>query len=402
MKYIYFFYKNKFIYTLLLLNFIFIIIINKNNKKKIFVIDRYVPNFNKDAGGRCTFMYLKLFNELGLKVTFLGADFENPEPYTTILQQNGIKVLYGNKLKKNIKKWFSRCLKYYNFAYLQRPSIALKYLEIIRNFFSGKIIFFGHDLHYIRLLREYKLKHDEKYKKLSEIFKKKEMDIFSRVDIIHVVGNYEQNILKEKFHNKSIRNIPIYIYENQLNNVEKDFSKRNGIIFVGGFSHSPNVDAVLWFINDIFPKITKKYPDIIFHIVGSNIPRKIMRFQSENIKIEGFLSDEDLKLMYGKCRIAVAPLRYGAGVKGKIVEAAYNQIPIITTSVGAEGLDSSIGAFLVEDNPEKMADLICKLYFDFSNLKKLSDSGKIFIEKYFSVKKAKEELMKDINDKNVK
>ena len=85
-----------------------------------------------------------------------------------------------------------------------------------------------------------------------------------------------------------------------------------------------------------------------------------------NIKIEGFLNDKDLHLLYQKCRIALAPLRFGAGVKGKIVEAAYNQIPLITTSIGGEGLDSSIGSFIIENDPNKMANLISDIYINFS------------------------------------
>ena len=95
--------------------------------------------------------------------------------------------------------------------------------------------------------------------------KKKKCTFFQKhIDIIHVVGNYEQKILKEIFYNKPIRNIPIFIYENQLTKVEKDFSKRNGIIYVGGFLHIPNLDAVLWFINDIFPE-----SDIFFNFAKS-------------------------------------------------------------------------------------------------------------------------------------
>ena len=238
----------------------------------------------------------------------------------------------------------------------------------------------------------------------SKYLEKIEMEILNKVDIIHVVGNYEEEILKKKFVNKIIRNIPIYIYENQLINIEKDFSKRKDLIFVGGFSHSPNKDAVLWFSKEIYPKIVQKYPNIIFHIVGSNISNEIKILESNNIKIEGFLSDEELFSLYQKCRIAVVPLRFGAGVKGKIIEAAYNQIPIITTSIGAEGLDKSYGAFLSENNPEKLAKLISELYLDFDKLKKMSDSGKKFIKKLFSKERAKEIIMMDIkiNDKNRK
>ena len=127
-----------------------------------------------------------------------------------------------------------------------------------------------------------------------------------------------------------------------------------------------------------------------------DIPDEIRKLESENIKVEGYLSDEELFSLYQKCRLAVAPLRFGAGVKGKIIEAAYNQIPIITTSIGAEGLDNKIGVFLSENNPEKLAKLIIELYVDFDKLKKMSDFGRQFIDQYFSIKRAKEVIMKDI------
>ena len=84
-------------------------------------------------------------------------------------------------------------------------------------------------------------------------------------------------------------------------------------------------------------------------------------------------------------------------MKGKIVEAAYNQIPIITTSIGGEGLDNSLGAFIIEDDAEKMSEIIIKLYEDYSKLRQMSDSGKKFIDTYFSINKAKEVITKDIN-----
>ena len=364
---------------------------------RIFVIDSIIPNYNKNAGYRCTFMYLNLFKEIGLQVTFLPNDFQKVEPYTTILQQKGIEVLYGDWYQKNIENWLKNNLKYFNFVYLQKPEIGQKYIDLIRQHFSRKIFYFAHDMHYIRLSREYNITHDEKKLELSKMLKKIEMDIFSKVDIIHVVGNYEYQILKEKFDKKIIRNIPIYIYDKQLTNIEKDFSKRKDLIFVGGFLHSPNKDAVLWFSQYIYPKIVDRFQDMIWHIVGSNIPDEIIKLESKNIKIEGFLSDEDLYSLYQKCRIAIVPLRFGAGVKGKIVEAAYNQIPIVTTSIGGEGLDNSLGAFIIEDDAEKMAEIIIKLYVDYSKLKQMSDSGKKFIETYFSINRAKEVIMKDIN-----
>ena len=163
-----------------------------------------------------------------------------------------------------------------------------------------------------------------------------------------------------------------------------------------GSGHTPNIDGVLWFYNEVYPTIINKFPDIIWYIIGSNENDIIKRLESKNIKIQGYLSDEKLSLLYQKCRIAIAPLRFGAGVKGKIVEAAYNQIPIITTSIGAEGLDNTTDAFIAEDDPVKMSNIICELYTNFSKLKIMSDSGKQFIENFFSKNKAKEIIMKDI------
>lgn len=114
-----------------------------------------------------------------------------------------------------------------------------------------------------------------------------------------------------------------------------------------------------------------------------------------NILIEGFLTDEELHAMYYKCRMAVVPLRVGAGVKGKVVEAAYYQVPLVTTTIGAEGLDASMGNMVVEDDAEKMAGMICDLYEDYSRLKEMSDAGEAFIQKYFTVNVASKVLWVD-------
>jgi GT2 family glycosyltransferase len=369
---------------------------DRRYNKRILVINNEIPIFNKDAENSCKSMYLNLFIKIGLQITFISESLEKIEPYTTILQQKGIEVLYGDWYEKYMENWMKNNLKYFKYVYLQSPKTTQKYIDLIRNYFSGKIFYFAYDLHYIRLSRDYNITHDEELKKQSEIFKIIEIEIFSKVDIIHVVGNYEYQILKKKYEKKTIRNIPIFMYENQLTNVKKDFSKRKDLVFVGDFLHSPNIDAVLWFSKQIYPKIVERFPDIIWHVVGPNITVEIKKLQSKNIKIEGPLSDEDLYSLYQKCRIVVIPLRFGSGVKGKIIEAAYNQIPIVTTSIGGEGLDNSFGSFIIEDDAEKMSKIISKLYMDFSKLKKMSDLGKKFIETYFSISKAKEEILKDM------
>ena len=366
------------------------------NKKRIIVFDRSIPFFDQNAGNRCTFMYLQIFQQIGFFVTFVSDGFEIYNKYITILEQKGIEVIYKSSYLNNFDEWLKNNFKYFNFVFLQRPNIALKYINFIKKYFNGKILYFAHDLSFIRLYRQYKITGNEEILKESNFWKKNEMEIINKSDVCYVVGNYEEELLKKKFKYKPIRNIPIYIYEKHLSNIEKDFSKRKDLIFVGSFDHRPNMDAILWFSKKIFPYIIKKYPNITLHIVGSPIYQTIKDIESPNIKLHGFLDDKNLHYLYQKCRIAIAPLRFGAGVKGKIIEASYNQIPMITTSIGAEGLDKSIGSFLVEDDALKISKLICSIYNNYNKLKQMSDSGIVFINKYFTPEIAKEILLKDI------
>lgn len=370
-------------------------------KKQILVVDHYVPNYDRDAGGRCTYMYIKLFLKWGMKVTFIGDNFAKPEPYTTELLQLGVEVLYGDFHFLHWQEWLKVNAHYFDYIYLQRPHISIKYIDLVKKYGRGKIFYFAHDLHYIRTYRDYLLNGNKKSLAQSNKWKKTEMKLFSKADVGHVVGFYEQETIQKEFPNKPIRNIPLYIYEREPERIEKDFSKRTDILFVGGFNHEPNVDGVTWFGEKVFPHIVEQYPDVVWHIVGGNAPEKVKSMKSDNIVLEGFVSDEELEELYRRCRLVVVPLRYGAGVKGKVVEAAYYQIPVVTTTIGGEGLDASMGAFVMEDDAEKMATLLKNLYTNYKNLKEMSDAGERFIQKYFTLEAAQEVLLKDMDLENI-
>lgn len=365
-------------------------------KKQILVVDHYVPHFDNDAGGRCTFMWIKMFVKLGLKVTFIGDNFYKHEPYTTILNQLGIEVLYGNFYYNNYKGWLKENLHYFDYIYLQRPHISIKYIDLVKEYGRGKVFYFAHDLHFLRLNREYALTGNEQAKRQAEDIKKTEMYLFEKADVVHVVGSYEQQLLQQELPEKTIRNIPLYIYEDMPKDICKNFVERKDLIFVGGFGHPPNVDAVLWFAKKIFPVIKKEIQDITWHIVGGKVPDEIQKLNGDDIIIHGFVSDEQLETLYRECRLAVVPLRVGAGVKGKVVEAAYYQIPLVTTSIGGEGISHEFDAFVMEDDADKMADLILNLYQDYDRLKKMSDDGIKLIQKYYTLDSAERTFVQDM------
>lgn len=366
-------------------------------KTQILVIDHFVPNFDKDAGGRCTYMYIRAFISMGMKVTFIGENFAKPEPYTTILNQMGVEVLYGNYYQANWEEWLQENACHFDYIYTQRPHISIKFIDVLKEYSRAKIFYFAHDLHHIRMMRDYEVTGNPKAKEEAEKWKKIEYELFEKADVGHVVGSFEQKIMQDAFPDKPIRNIPLYIYDEEPSDIEKDFSRRKDLLFVGGFGHQPNADAVMWFADKIFPVIAEKYPDIKWHIVGGSAPEEVEALACENIILEGYLTDEELEQMYRRCRLVVVPLRYGAGVKGKIVEAAYYQIPVVTTSIGGEGLDETIGSFRTEDDEKKLADLIIALYEDYEQLKQMSDAGEVLIETYFTSEAALKALRLDMN-----
>lgn len=368
-------------------------------KTHILVVDHYVPMFDKDAGGRCTYMYLKLFVSMGFKVTFIGDNFFPHQPYTSILNQMGIEVLYGDYYCLNWQNWLKENANQFDYIYLQRPHISIKYIDLVKAHSSAKIIYFAHDLHHVREQREYEITHDPKLLESAKEWKETEYKLFREADVGHVVGSYEQGVMQKAFPDKPVRNIPLYIYEQLPVGIEKDFSKRKDLLYVGGFGHHPNVDAVLWFGKEVLPKILEKYPDIIWHVVGSKPTDEIQAMAGKNVIVHGFVSDEELEQFYRNCRIAVVPLRYGAGVKGKVVEACYYQIPLVTTPIGAEGLSMEEKSMLVEEDAAKMAEMICGLYEDQQKLKELSDNCEAFIRNHFMLEEAERIIRLDIQPK---
>lgn len=369
-------------------------------RKTIVVVDHYVPHYDKDAGGRCTYFYMKLFISMGFHVIFIGDNFYKHEPYTSELQQLGIEVLYGDYYAKNINKWIKSNAAYIDYVYLNRPHISVKYIETFKKFTFAKIIYFGHDLHYLREMRNYELTQNQSLLKSSDDWKKIEFGLFTAADVIHVVGSYEQALLQGEFPGKPVRNIPLFPYEYSYGNtvLVPEFDERKDLLFVGGFNHTPNYDGVVWFIEEIFPSIKQHIPGIKLYIVGSNPPDDLKASAADDIIVTGFVSDEELENFYNRTRLVVVPLRYGAGVKGKVVEALYYQVPVVTTAIGAEGLEMAESIMSINDKPDDFAMSVVSLYQDQDQWFKYFQSSAGYIRQYFSVEAAEKVIAYDISN----
>lgn len=353
-------------------------------KKIVLFIDHYVPHFDEDAGSKTIYQYLQMFVRKGYVVKFIGDNFYQHEPYTTVLQQMGIEVLYGAYYAKHIFEWLAKNKFEINYVFLNRPHISIKYIDFFREKTAIKTIYYGHDLHFLRNQREYELTGDEQKKKEAEEWKQKELYLMRKADISYYPSYIEEEEIHKIDSKISVRAITAYVYDEFKTDLQTDFSQRNGLLFVGGFRHTPNVDAVIWFAREVFP-IIRQQLDVPFYIVGSHATKEILDLDGKDgVIVKGYVSDQELSELYEKCRIDVVPLRYGAGVKGKVVEALYNGIPIVTTSVGAEGIKAADKAMLIYDDAQNFADETVRLYNNIEKLQMLQAETQKLIRNNFS------------------
>lgn len=344
-------------------------------KKIILFVDHYVPTFDKDAGSKTTFMYLKMLIAKGYEIKFLGANYHHDEPYSTILQQMGIEILYGGRMEVDIWPWIDKHARDIHLVYLNRPHIAAKYIDYLKEHTALKIIFYGHDLHYLRLQREFELTGDVNSREQSQYWKSVEFGIMHKSDMNYYPSNIETDAINDLDPTVRTKAITAYVYDEFHIPSEEDFAKREGILFVGGFAHPPNKDGLLWFVNNIWPSVRMRLGDAArLYVVGSNADDELMALDSEEngIAFKGFVSEEELHELYDHVRVVAVPLRYGAGVKGKTVEALYYGCPIVTTTVGSEGIPQADEVMITEDDEAEFAEKLSKVYSDTGRLSEMS------------------------------
>ena len=364
-------------------------------KKIILVVDHYVPTYDKDAGSKTTFQYLKMFLQKGYVVKFLGDNFLHEEPYSTMLMQMGIEILYGQDYKVDIWDWLKNHGKDIAVAYLNRPHVAIKYIDFIKENTNIKVIYYGHDLHFLREGREFALTGDPNRRQASEYWKSVEMSLMYKAAMSYYPSYVERDAIKAEDEKIPVKDIVAYVYDTFKDNIPQDFVKREGILFVGGFAHPPNADAVLWFVREVYPLICQRAKNMgqeipNFYVVGSKVTEEIQELEQpgNGVIIKGFVSEEELVRLYDTTRVVVVPLRYGAGVKGKVVEALYHGSAIVTTSIGAEGISDAETVMMIRNGALEFAESVFALYEEPNVCMDLSRRTQRYIKERYSVKAA--------------
>ncbi len=350
----------------------------------MLMIDHYVPTWDKDAGSKLDYQYMQLFLREGWRVKFLGDNFAHEEPYTSALEQLGIEVLYGAKLQADIWNWIERNGRFMSIAYLSRPHIATRYIDFIREHTELKIIYHGSDLHSLRLMREYAIDHNEKTREEAEYWHDVEYAVMRKADMSYFPSEVEAEIVHKEDPTIHVKAITSFVYDTPAV-LDENYADKQGLLFVGGFAHPPNKDGLLWFVQEILPKIKETLPDVVLHVIGSNADDEVMALNARpDVDVLGFVSIEKLDEMYRRSRVVVVPLRFGAGVKGKVVEALHAGTAVVTTSCGAEGIPGAETALRIQDDPVQFAEEVIRLYRSPREIEMLSHRAVQFIADFYS------------------
>lgn len=347
-------------------------------KMRALVIEHCTPTPDQDAGSVSVFNILLMLREMGFQTTFIPEDnFLYMPEYTTRLQRAGVEVIYSPhalSVEDHLKVYGDR----YDLAFLFRPKVVEKHLDVIKKYCPhARTLFYTHDIHHLRIEREAELLHDTQKRAEAEVMKVSELSSIRSMDSTILVSTAELEILRPQLPGVNLEVLPLLL---NIPGTKKGYKERKDFCFVGGFQHTPNVDAVQYFSTDVMPIVREILPGVKFHVVGSNPPDFIQKLACDDIVVHGFI--EDLNGFLDQMRLSVAPLRYGAGVKGKVGTALAAGLPSVLSEIAAEGMALTPEEHaLISNDAKGIAMSIQRLYSNQNLWEKLSRQGIVYAEK---------------------
>ena len=357
-------------------------------KKNILVIDHHLPMFDKDAGSVRMFHILDILRQLGHRVTFVPDNLANIPPYGQELQKRGIEIIYQPYFKKVRDFLISRGPEF-DAVVLSRCDFARKHIADTRLYApQSRIIFDTVDLHFVRTDREAQITSNSETREKARQQEKLEYNLIEQADETWVVSSVEQKLLHRTRPDQSIEIVPTIA---EVSGSKTPFTLRRDWLFIGGFQHRPNIDAVLFFVKEIYPLVSEHLRDAKFYIIGDKAPPEIVALATERIIVAGL--QRDVRPFFESVKLSVAPLRFGAGIKGKINQSMGFGVPVVATSLAVEGMPlTNREDILVADEPEDFAQALIELYESEQLWNRLSDNGIKKTRELYSVEAAREKL----------
>jgi len=349
------------------------------------VIDATLPMYDEDSGSLRIYTLLKVWVSLGYRITFFPDNLDGQFKYRHALEALGIEVYHG---KHSLADAMAQ--RQFDFAFICRVDVGHRYIPFVRFLSPQTVIFYDTvDIHYIREQRQAEIENNPKLATSAQATKRKELSNCLLADRVITVTADDAHHLQEELPHLDYSVIPNIHQQHPL--PETGFEQRDGLVFIGNYNHHPNDDAVYYFVEKVLPKIHARLPELCLYLIGSYMKDKMKALASDTIKVVGWV--DEVEPEFAKRRVFVSYLRYGAGMKGKLGQALSLGLPVVSTSIGAEGM-GLVGeeTALIADNPDDFADAVCRLYTDAVLWEKLSRQGREYIEQHFGETAVRETL----------
>lgn len=358
----------------------------------VLVADHEVPRADRDSGSVRMARILKVLTDLGQRVVFFPMNGALPASHTRWLHRIGVTVVAGDERQGAFLAEAGADVKV---ALLSRPQVAWRLLEPLRAHAPRCLVAYDTvDLHFLRLQRQAEIaaangaEDESALRGQAQALRELELGLVRATDLTLTVSDVEQRLLRDLVPGARVEVV------SNIHDVMPgvaDPAGRSGILFVGGFDHIPNRDAARWLCAEIMPLVWRRRPDVVAHIVGSNPPPEVTELARDGVEVHGWVPE--LEPVYQRSRVVVAPLRFGAGVKGKVGEALACGVPVVATSIAAEGMHLMDGEHgRIADTPQALADGLLLLLEDDDLWTRFSTAGKAAVSAQFGVQRAREAL----------
>jgi O-antigen biosynthesis protein len=347
----------------------------------VLVVDHYVPQPDRDAGSRIMMSFLRILLRAELVVKFWPHNLSYTPGYTDLLQEMGVEVFHG-PTQAPFAEWIDQVGGELDCVLISRPDVAEDVLQPIRKHSKARVVYFGHDLHFRRMRLQGEVTADARMLRAADRMEQRERAIWQQVDLALYPSEEEADIASALQPACRIR--PIVPYEFARFGAARAAPACLEIVFVAGFGHPPNEDAACWFVAEVLPLVLAQVPGAHLSIIGSNPTAAVQGLAEDRVAVFANVSDQELAAAYARARVAVVPLRYGAGVKLKVVEALCEGVPLVTTPVGAQGLPGIWQVVAVADEPAPFAAAVVALLTDDAAWAERCEAQLVFGQARFS------------------
>ncbi|MFT8719678.1 glycosyltransferase [Acetobacter sp.] len=360
-----------------------------HGRQTILIIDHYVPEPDRDAGSRATMCVIHALLAAGWLVKFWPENRQR-NSYSSLLERLGVETVDGTDAR-TFPEWMADNSGDLDHVMIMRPTIARALLPDVMRTTEARRSYYGHDIHFLRLEREAEVTGDVRIHQDAVTMRELETALWPQFHSVLYLSRYEVDLVRELVPTARPHALVPFCFTPDRS--ERPIAAGTTILFVGGFGHPPNVDAALWLVREIMPKVRARVPDVKLVLAGSKPAAEVRDLACPDVTVTGFVSNEELEHLYASARVAVVPLRFGAGVKNKVLEALHHGLPLVTTSIGAEGITGLESAASVADAAEGLAEALVALLKDDVLWRMRSDAGKALLAEGYSPERFSEVLL---------